>query len=76
MIWRISLLTMCFLFMVYIVKLIVVSIFMLTISPQLTGIVYLTVIPMMVCVMCLRFSFKKEVCSTQGEDIEQNGIYY
>lgn len=47
------------LFMVYIVKLIVVSIFMLTISPQLTGIVYLTVIPMMVCVMCLRFSLRK-----------------
>ena len=32
---------------------------MLTISPQLTRIVYLTVIPMMVCVMCLRFSLRK-----------------
>lgn len=47
------------LFMVYIIKLVVVSIFMLTISPELTGIVYLTVIPMMICVMILRFSLRK-----------------
>lgn len=46
-------------FMVYIVKLLVVSIFMLTISPQLTGIVYLTVVPMMICVMILRYSLRK-----------------
>ena len=41
------------LFLVYIVKLVIVSIFMLTISPALTGIVYLTIIPMMICVMTL-----------------------
>lgn len=45
--------------MVYIVKLLVVSIFMLTISPQLTAIVYLTVIPMMICVMLLRYTLRK-----------------
>ncbi len=47
------------LFTVYLIKLVVVSIFMLTISPQLTGIVYLTVAPMMVCVMTLRYSLRK-----------------
>jgi len=47
-------------FMVYIVKLVVVSVFMLTISPTLTGIVYLTVIPMMICVMWLRFTLRKK----------------
>lgn len=47
------------LFMVYIIKLVVVSIFMLTISPELTGIVYLTVVPMMICVMILRYSLRK-----------------
>ncbi len=46
-------------FMVYIVKLVVVSVFMLTISPELTGVVYLTVVPMMVCVLALRFSLRK-----------------
>lgn len=46
-------------FLVYIVKLVVVSVFMLTISPGLTGIVYLTVVPMMACVMLLRFSLRK-----------------
>lgn len=47
------------LFMVYIIKLVVVSIFMISISPELTGIVYLTVVPMMICVMILRFSLRK-----------------
>lgn len=46
-------------FAVYIVKLVVVSIFMLIISPQLTGIVYLAVVPMMICVICLRYSLRK-----------------
>lgn len=48
------------LFLVYIVKLVVVSIFMLTISPELTGIVYLTIVPMMICVMLLRYSLRKK----------------
>lgn len=48
------------LFLVYIVKLVVVSIFMLTISPELTGIVYLTIVPMMICVMFLRYSLRKK----------------
>ena len=48
------------LFLVYIVKLVVVSIFMLTISPELSGIVYLTIVPMMICVMLLRYSLRKK----------------
>lgn len=48
------------LFLVYIVKLVVVSIFMLTISTELTGIVYLTIVPMMICVMLLRYSLRKK----------------
>ena len=48
------------LFLVYIVKLVVVSIYMLTISPELTGIVYLTIVPMMICVMLLRYSLRKK----------------
>ncbi len=46
-------------FLIYIVKLVIVSIFMLTVSVPLTGIVFLTVVPMMVCVMILRFSLRK-----------------
>ena len=47
-------------FLVYIVKLVVVTVFMLTISVRLTAIVYLTIVPMMVCVLMLRFSLRKK----------------
>ena len=46
-------------FLVYIVKLVVVSVFMLSISPTLTGIVYLTIVPMMICIMYLRYYLRK-----------------
>lgn len=42
------------LFVVYIVKIVVVTIFMLMISPQLTLVVFITVVPMMICVFALR----------------------
>lgn len=45
-------------FMVYIIKIVVVTVFMLSISPQLTLVVFLTVIPMMVLVMYLRYKIK------------------
>ena len=46
-------------FMVYIIKIVVVTVFMLSISPQLTLVVFLTVIPMMIAVMYLRYRIKK-----------------
>lgn len=46
-------------FAVYIIKLLVVSIFMIMISPQLTAIVYIVVVPMMICVIALRYSLRK-----------------
>ena len=47
------------LFLIYIVKIVVVTIFMLAISPQLTAIVFGAVIPMMICVFGLRYSIRK-----------------
>lgn len=46
-------------FMVYIIKIVVVTVFMLSISPQLTLVVFLTVIPMMILVMYLRYKIKR-----------------
>lgn len=43
----------------YIVKIIIVTFFMLGLSPQLTGVVFAVVIPMMVCVFALRFAIRK-----------------
>lgn len=47
------------LFLVYIVKIVVVTIFMFAISVQLTAIVFMAVIPMMICVFLLRYSIRK-----------------
>lgn len=47
------------LFLIYIVKIVVVSIFMLMISPQLTAIVFASAIPMMGCVFLLRYKIRK-----------------
>ncbi len=44
----------------YLVKLIVVTFFMLGLSPALTGIVFLVVIPMMASIFFLRYIIKKE----------------
>ncbi len=46
-------------FMVYIIKIAVVTVFMLSISPRLTLVVFLTVIPMMALVMYLRYKVRK-----------------
>ncbi len=43
----------------YIVKLIIVTFFMLGLSPKLTGIVFVTVIPMMICVFALRYTIRR-----------------
>lgn len=46
-------------FLIYIVKLIVVTVFMLSISPQLTAIVFAAAIPMMICVFVLRYYIRR-----------------
>lgn len=46
-------------FIIYIVKIVVVTVIMLTMSPFLTLIVLLTVIPMMICVFALRYTIRK-----------------
>lgn len=47
------------LLLVYIVKIVIVTFFMLSISPALTGVVFAAVIPMMICVFALRYSVRK-----------------
>ena len=46
-------------FLIHIVRLVVVTVFMLSINPQLTMIVFATAIPMMLCVLILRYSIRK-----------------
>ena len=46
-------------FVIYLIKIVVVTVLMLVLSPKLTLIVFLTVIPMMVCVFVLRYSIRK-----------------
>lgn len=43
----------------YIVKIVIVTFFMLGLSPQLTAVVFATVVPMMVCVFTLRFAIRR-----------------
>ena len=47
------------LLLTYIAKIVIVTFFMLGLSPQLTGIVFLTVIPMMICVFTLRYFVRR-----------------
>lgn len=47
------------LLLVYIAKIIIVTFFMLSISPALTGVVFLAVLPMMACVFGLRYCVRK-----------------
>lgn len=47
------------LFLIYIVKIVVVTVFMLTISPPMTGIVFAAAVPMMICVFVLRYSIRR-----------------
>lgn len=46
-------------FIIYIVKIVMVTIFMLVLSPQLTLIVFATVVPLMACIFWLRFIIRK-----------------
>lgn len=52
----------------YLVKLIVVTFFMLGLSPRLTGIVFLIVVPMMICIFVLRFFIRKEFSKLRAKN--------
>jgi len=46
-------------FVIYIIKILVVTVLMLSLSPKLTLIVFCTVVPMMICVFSLRYTIRK-----------------
>lgn len=46
-------------FVIYIIKILVVTVLMLVLSPKLTLIVFITVVPMMICVFSLRYTIRK-----------------
>ncbi len=47
------------LLLTYVAKIVIVTFFMLGLSPMLTGVVFAAVIPMMVCVFALRYAVRK-----------------
>lgn len=46
-------------FIIYIIKIVVVTVFMLVLSPILTLVVFTTVVPMMICIFWLRYLIRK-----------------
>lgn len=62
------------LFMVYIVKIVVVTFFMLSISPKLTVIVLAAVIPMMIGVFILRYQVKKLFNSQRAKNSNRSAF--
>ncbi len=46
-------------FIIYIIKIVMVTVFMLVLSPQLTLIVFATVVPLMACIFWLRYLIRK-----------------
>jgi ATP-binding cassette subfamily B protein len=56
------------LFIVYVVKIAVVTIFMLAISVELTAIVFAAVVPMMICVFVLRYTIRKLFASLRARN--------
>lgn len=56
------------LFIVYVVKIAVVTFFMLAISVELTAIVFAAVVPMMICVFVLRYTIRKLFSSLRARN--------
>lgn len=56
------------LFIVYVVKIAVVTIFMLAISVELTAIVFAAVVPMMICIFVLRYTIRKLFASLRARN--------
>ena len=46
-------------FVIYVIKILVVTVLMLSLSPKLTLIVFITVVPLMICVFTLRYTIRK-----------------
>ena len=61
-------------FAIYIVKIIVVTVFMLSLSPTLTLIVFATVIPMMTIVFFLRSRLKKKYSKLRAKNSNRTGF--
>ncbi|MCR4945443.1 MAG: ABC transporter ATP-binding protein, partial [Lachnospiraceae bacterium] len=58
----------------YLVKLIIVTFFMLGLSPILTGIVFMIVIPMMVCIFTLRYFIRKEFAKLRAKNSNRSAF--
>jgi ABC-type multidrug transport system fused ATPase/permease subunit len=56
------------LFIVYVVKIAVVTIFMLAINVELTAIVFAAVVPMMICIFVLRYTIRKLFASLRARN--------
>ncbi|MBQ8638517.1 MAG: ABC transporter ATP-binding protein [Lachnospiraceae bacterium] len=61
-------------FAIYIVKIIVVTIFMLSISPALTAIVFATVVPMMILVFKLRSYLRKRFTALRAKNSNRSAF--
>lgn len=58
----------------YAVKLIIVTFFMLGLSPQLTGIVFAVIVPMMVCIFSLRYVIRKEFAKLRAKNSNRSAF--
>ena len=58
----------------YAVKLIIVTFFMLGLSPQLTGIVFAVIIPMMACIFTLRYVIRKEFAKLRAKNSNRSAF--
>ena len=58
----------------YLVKLIIVTFFMLGLSPALTGIVFMIVIPMMACIFTLRYFIRKEFAKLRAKNSNRSAF--
>lgn len=58
----------------YLVKLVTVTFFMLGLSPALTGIVFMIVVPMMVCIFTLRYFIRKEFTKLRAKNSNRSAF--
>ena len=58
----------------YLVKLIIVTFFMLGLSPALTGVVYLIVVPMMASIFLLRYVIRKEFAKLRAKNSNRSAF--
>ena len=58
----------------YLVKLIIVTFFMLGLSPALTGIVFMIVVPMMACIFTLRYFIRKEFTKLRAKNSNRSAF--